>query len=181
MQVHVCVCIFVCVNASLPHAWKMLHAHIPISSKMQQGCWERRPLKAMAGLEQPQTVSFPLQSLSTLWPKGDNFQHPCTWHPRSASCFNYGKLMGDTTAVVGRYTQLSLCLSDLLLPDTTASCSLYFSFWLPCVLSFTLVEIIFPEIKERKITFTLGKGERQHESFSKSIFTQSSSFCQWVQ
>lgn len=64
---------------------------------------------------------------------------------------------GDTTAVAGRYTQLFLCLSNLLLPDNTVSCSPYFSFWLPCILSFTLVEVIFPEMKERKIMFTLGK------------------------
>lgn len=58
---------------------------------------------------------------------------------------------GDTTAVVGRYTQLSFSLSDLLLPDETFSCSLYFSFWLPCVLPFTFIEDVFHKVKEKKL------------------------------
>lgn len=79
---------------------------------------------------------------------------------------------GDTTTVVWRYSQLSRSLSDLLLPDATLSCSLYFSFWLPCVLSFNCVEGVFPEMKERKIvSLALGKRERQHKSYSKSLFT----------
>lgn len=85
---------------------------------------------------------------------------------------------GDTTTAVWRYTHLSLSLSDLLLPVATVSCSLYFSFWLPWVLSFTFVEGVFPEMKERKIvSLALRKGERHHESYSKSVFTYSSSFC----
>lgn len=57
---------------------------------------------------------------------------------------------GDTTTVVWRYTQLSLSLSDWLVPDATVSCPLHFSFWLPYALLFTFAEGVFPEMKEGK-------------------------------
>lgn len=70
-----CTCVYacVCVNVSFPHTWKVLHTHNPISSKMQWGCGERRPSKAMAGREQPWAVSVLPQSGNAWWPKGDNF------------------------------------------------------------------------------------------------------------
>lgn len=42
-------------------------------------------------------------------------------------------------------------LSDLLLPDATISCSLYFSSWMPFILPFTVVDGIFPGVREREL------------------------------
>lgn len=136
---------------------------------------QRGPLEAVAGLEQSQALSFPLQSASTWWPKGGNFQHVCGWHPCSASCFHYGELsvspwdMVTLTTVVWRYSQLShslppppsFPLSDLLLPDATVSCSLYFPSWIPFIWSFTFVDGIFPEVKERKLCPWLWEKEKE--------------------
>lgn len=55
----------------------------------------------------------------------------------------------------------SVCLfSDLLLPDATISCSLYLSFWLPCLLSFTFIEGVFHEVKERRLCPELWEKEK---------------------
>lgn len=53
-----------------------------------------------------------------------------------------------------------LPLSDLFLPDATISCSLYFSSWIPFILSFTFVDGIFPEVKERKLCPWLREKEK---------------------
>lgn len=152
------------------------------------GCMERRPLKAVAGLEQPQALSLPLQSASTWRPKGGNFQHLCGWHPCNASCFHYRELsvspwdMVTLTTVVGRYSQLplSLSLSPLLslslwciLPDATFSCSFCFSSWIPRILSFTFVDGIFPEVKERKLCPWLREKEKDSTNLTARAYSPS--------
>lgn len=72
---------------------------------------------------------------------------------------------GDTTTVVWRYTQLSLSLSDWLVPDATVSCPLHFSFWLPYALLFTFAEGVFPEMKEGKKIIP-GFGKRRKTAWS---------------
>lgn len=139
----------------------------------------------MVGLEQPQALSFPLQNVSTWWPKGGNFQHLCGWHPCNASCFHYGELsvsawdMVTLTTVVWGYYQLSLSLSspsspslsDLLLPDATISCSFYFSSWIPFILSFTFVDGIFPEVKERKLCPCLWEKEKDSPNLTPRAYS----------
>lgn len=62
-------------------------------------------------------------------------------------------------------------LSDLLLPDAAISYSLYFSSWIPFILSFTFVDDIFPEAKERKLHPWLWEKEKDNTSLTPRAYS----------
>lgn len=138
----------------------------------------------MVGLEQPQALSFPLQNASTRWPKGGNFQHLCGWHPCNASCFHYGELSVSAwdivtlTTVVWGYHQLSLSLLPLLSLSLWLASSwcnyflpLYFSSWILFIVSFTFVDGIFPEVKERKLCPCLWEKEKDSPNLTPRAYS----------
>lgn len=174
-------CVHACMsNTPLTHTWKVLHAHNPVSSRKHgkealgiHGWSGTAPSSLIPPAKCKHMMAKGRQLPAFVWLAPMQCKLLSLWGAKCV-CMRHG----DTyNCCVGILSALSLSspsspsLSDLLLPDATISCSFYFSSWIPFILSFTFVDGIFPEVKERKLCPCLWEKEKDSPNLTPRAYS----------
>lgn len=169
VQVHVYTCVR--LGAPLTHTWEAFHSHDPVSSRMHaKGAFGSRgwagtvPSSLIPPAKCKHMMAKGRQLPACVWLAPMQCKLLSLWGAKCVS-MRYGDTYNCCVEILSALSLSppppSFPLSDLLLPDATVSCSLYFPSWIPFIWSFTFVDGIFPEVKERKLCPWLWEKEKE--------------------